>query len=257
MPDVPRDPVCVDAGNPGPMTGRGNNTWLIDGRMPTLVDAGVGRREHLDTIARHLAGRPLARVLVTHGHADHASGVPALRARWPGLDVWKHAPFDAESGWLTLEDGGRIDAGDGRLDVIHTPGHAPDHVCLHDPESGALFTGDMLTLGTTVMIPAGRGGHLRSYLASLDRLAALSPRRAYPGHGPVIDDPGALIAEYIAHRALRERQVAECLAEGLTVVADIVKRIYPDVPEGVRAAAALTVEAHLEKLREDAEASAG
>ena len=84
--------VPIDAGNPGPLTGRGNTTWLLDGGEPTLIDAGVGAASQLDAIARALGGRPLVRVLLTHGHPDHASGVPALRERWPQVEVWKWPP---------------------------------------------------------------------------------------------------------------------------------------------------------------------
>jgi glyoxylase-like metal-dependent hydrolase (beta-lactamase superfamily II) len=110
----------------------------------------------------------------------------------------------------------------------------------------------MVILGTTVMIPAGRGGDLRAYMASLDRLAALAPQRIYPGHGPIIDRPVELIAEYLKHRRLRERQVIACLADGLSSVDDIVARIYPDLAAPLRPAARATVEAHLQKLRDDA-----
>ena len=66
------------------------------------------------------------------------------------------------------------------------------------------------------MIPAGRGGNLRDYLASLERLAALAPARIYPGHGPVIERPVELIGEYLEHRRMRDRQIVACLADGLT-----------------------------------------
>ena len=95
------------AANPGPLTGRGNNTWLLDGDVPALVDAGVGAPEHVDELAGALGRRSLGRVLVTHGHPDHASGVPALRGRWPSIEAWKW-PAAGDSGWLALTDGQRL-----------------------------------------------------------------------------------------------------------------------------------------------------
>jgi glyoxylase-like metal-dependent hydrolase (beta-lactamase superfamily II) len=243
-------PLLISAANPGPLTGRGNNTWLLDGDEPTLIDAGIGTIEHLAAIASVLRGRPLARVLVTHGHADHASGIGPLRARWPNVDACKW-PLDGESGWHPLADGDRVWAGDLDLEVIHTPGHAPDHVCFWSATTRDLFAGDLVIQGTTVMIPAGHGGNLRAYLASLERIAALNPRRILPGHGAVVDRPLDLIAEYIGHRRLRESQVRQCLSSGTLTVEAIVAAIYPDISETLRPAARQTIEAHLEKLRED------
>ncbi len=243
-------PIAIPAGNPGPMTGPGNNTWLVDGAVPTLIDAGVGLPAHVDAIARHLDGRALARVLVTHGHPDHASGLPALRARWPQLDARKF-PHTGETGWTDLTNGERVPLGDRDVVVIHTPGHAPDHVCFWDATTRALYAGDMLARGTTVMIPAGRGGNLRQYLASLDELASLDPVVVYPGHGPVIERPVELIREYIAHRAMRDQQILGCVRDGVEDVDAIVAKIYGELGDPVRRAARETVEAHLEKLRED------
>jgi hydroxyacylglutathione hydrolase len=233
------------------MTGAGNWTWFLDGAVPALVDAGVGNPAHLDVIAQVLAGRPLARVLVTHGHPDHASGVPALRQRWPDVEIYAGAPDLSPGPVRRLLDGAAVVAGDTPLVALHTPGHAPDHFCFWDPTSRVLFSGDMLVKGSTVMIPAGRGGDLREYLASLRRLAALVPRRAYPGHGDVIDDPVALIDEYLAHRAMRESQILQCLADGIVDPDAIVARIYPAVADAIRPAARLTVDAHLAKLRDE------
>ena len=109
----------------------------------------------------------------------------------------------------------------------------------------------MLAIGTTVMIPAGRGGNLRQYLASLERMAALDPRIAFPGHGPVIDRPIDLIRQYIAHRAMRESQILACASRRRADVDAIVTRIYGELVDPVRRAARETVTAHLEKLRED------
>jgi glyoxylase-like metal-dependent hydrolase (beta-lactamase superfamily II) len=147
---------------------------------------------------------------------------------------------------LRLSDGQQIHAGDATLTVIYTPGHAADHVCFWNEASRELYAGDMLVQGSTVMIPAGTGGGLRAYLASLERIAALAPARVFPGHGPVISDALGLIAEYIEHRRLRHRQVAACLANGIHDADEIVTRVYPDLVPALRPAARATIEAHLE-----------
>lgn len=245
------EPILIPAGNPGPYTGvSGNNTWLLDGAVPTLIDAGTGQPSHIDAIRDALGGRPLARVLVTHGHSDHASGLPALRAAWPDVEALKF-PNAGESGWLPLVDGEVVPAGGGTLGVVYTPGHAVDHVCFWDEASGGLFAGDMVIRPGSVLIPAGRGGKLRAYLASLERLAALKPRRIFPGHGPVVDTPLRVIAEYQRHRQRREEQILALLAEGLTEAEAITDRLYAGIAPDLRRGAAMTVEAHLEKLREE------
>lgn len=247
------DPLNVPCASPGPLTGPGNNTWLLDGPEPALIDAGIGAEAHIEAVAGRLAGRALARVLVTHGHDDHAAGVPALAARWPGVAPAKFV-LPGESGWHPLADGDTIQAGHAALVVLHTPGHAPDHVCFWDDRTGSLYSGDMVIAGTTVMIPAGRGGSLRAYLQSLERLAALAPRRIYPGHGPVIERPVELIREYVAHRLMRERQIRSCLQDGITDVDAMVTTIYGVLAGPIRRAARQTVEAHLEKIRDDGRA---
>ena len=248
--------LLIPAANPGPLTGAGNNTWLIDGREPTLIDAGVGHVEHLDAIDRALGGRALARVLVTHGHTDHASGAPAIRTRWPGVEIRKMT-LEGETGWPPIADGDRLRAGDEDLLAVHTPGHALDHMCFWDERTRDLYAGDMVALGTTIVVPGDRGGGMRAYLASLERLAALRPARVYPGHGDVIDDPLGLITEYVAHRREREEQIVACLSRGVADVDAIVARVYPDLAPALRPAARATVQAHLEKLRDEGRALPG
>lgn len=240
----------IPAANPGPLTGpAGNNTWLVDGAEPLLVDAGVGEASHLDAVARALGGRPLARVFVTHAHRDHSAGVPRLKARWPGIDV-----IGGPDG-AAPRDGGTIAAGDGTLRMIATPGHSPDHFCLWDPDHRALFAGDLLAAGGTIMIVASAGGDLREYLASLARVRDLEPARVYPGHGAIVDRPVELIDRYIAHRHDRERQVLAALEAGPLSIDKLVAQVYPGLAAALRGAAAETMLAHLRKLEADGRAA--
>jgi glyoxylase-like metal-dependent hydrolase (beta-lactamase superfamily II) len=233
-------PILLLAGNASEWTGpTGNNTWLIPGREPALVDAGTGHPEHVDAVAAALDGAPLVRVLITHWHPDHVSGLPALRERWRKLVVVE-AP------------GPPVPAGDGVLEIIPTPGHSPDHLCFYDRGTGDLYCGDLARMGGTIVIPARKGGDLRAYLASLQRIRDLAPRRLMPGHGPIVEDPPKLIDEYIAHRMEREQQILKAMLEGARTVREIVRRVYPALPESLSEAAADSVRAHLAKLRDDA-----
>ena len=220
------------------MTGRGNNTYLIAGAdgAAMLIDAGVGEPRHLAEIDRQLAARHRARldrVLVTHGHADHASGAPALASAHPHATFakypWPEEDVRYQVAWQALADGdvGACSAAaDESLIVLHTPGHSPDHVVFwHEPTRTA-FTGDLVVAGSSVMIHASRGGNLADYLAALERLLALAPRTLLPAHGPRVDDPEALITGYLEHRRMRERQVIAALQAGHATVQAIAESIY-------------------------------
>ena len=244
--------ILVPGCNPGPYTGAGNNTYLLSGREPTLIDAATGEPDHLAALAAALVGAPLSRVLVTHGHVDHASGAPGLAARgrettffkmpWPARDA--EYPVD----WRPLADEDVVDAGDGELRVLHTPGHAPDHVCFLDEADGTLFCGDLLIQGGTVVVPASYGGSLTDYLASLQRVRELRPNRVLPAHGPEIDDVTALIDQYVAHRRRRDDEILSALRHGHTSQTAIVKVVYPALVPELHAAAGESVLAHLQKL---------
>jgi glyoxylase-like metal-dependent hydrolase (beta-lactamase superfamily II) len=239
-------PTLLHARNPGPFTGDGNWTYLIPGERAVLIDAGVGQPSHLDDIA---AAAP-ADVIVTHAHSDHASGAPAIQQRLPNARFSK-MPWperDGATAWTWLKDGDYVATGAGPLEVLHTPGHSPDHVALWHAASRSIFVGDLLQLGATVFIPASSGGNLADYLRSLERLRALGPTRAWPAHGPVIEDPVALIDQYVAHRRQREEQVLAALQAGDTTVEAITSRIYIDLKPALVPMARESVLAHLVKL---------
>ncbi len=245
--------------NPSAFTGPGTNTYLVGmgGAEPLLIDTGSGLPAYLDLLSSHLAARqapPLARILLTHIHGDHIGGVkdveglfpdiPVHKFPWPGQD--EAHPVAARA----IADGDRF-AGDGyTLRAIHSPGHAQDHICFYLEEERALFAGDViLGVGTTV-IPQD-GGSLGAYLATLERLADLAPERIYPGHGPVIENGPEKIAQYIAHRLERERQILAELAGGPKTVEEMVRSIYHDYPLHLHPAAGQSVLSHLDKLEEE------
>lgn len=251
-------PIPIHAANPGPMTGSGNWTWLIPGRVPTLIDAGTGNAAHLQALDDALHGGGLTQVLVTHAHTDHAAGAPAIASRRPQTRFRKMLWPERDAKWPVhyeaLTDHQEIAAGDTRLTAVHTPGHAPDHLSFWHEESRTLFCGDLAVKGTTVWIPANLQGDLAAYLASLERVLALEPDRLMPAHGPVIDDPQKVLRGYIDHRLEREQQILEAIAHGDTTPEAIVTRVYRGLKADLIPMAREGVIAHLVKLEREGRA---
>jgi glyoxylase-like metal-dependent hydrolase (beta-lactamase superfamily II) len=234
MPLVSLDVQRLTANNPSPMTLEGTNTYLVGRDAATVIDPGPDDPAHIDAIRSAAEGRGgIGTVLLTHDDADHLAGVEPL-----GIEPAR--PSDGE-----------VVAG---LTVIATPGHAAEHLSflLPDAEAFACFCGDLiLGRGSTIVGPREFGGSLRDYMDSLRRLQALELTVLYPGHGPEIDDPQAKIAEYLAHRQEREDRLVAALERGQRSKTALLAEVWDDVPEQLRGAAAIAMEAHLEKLQDE------
>ena len=236
-----RDVVGIRADNPGPFTLSGTNSWIVGSRPAWLIDPGPGLPDHVGALADELAHRGgLAGIALTHDHVDHAEAVGALRERFPA------APLAAARGDvdLVLGDGDHV----GPLEALATPGHAPDHlVYLAGPVA---FSGDAV-LGEGSVFVAPDPGALVGYLEGLSRLRARAPSVLCPGHGPLVEDPIAKLDEYRDHRLDRERRLVQTLAAGARSVDEMLDGAWPEVPEALRPAAAVTLAAHLDKLSQE------
>lgn len=212
------------------MTLAGTNTYVV-GRGPAVViDPGPDDRGHIEAIREATEARGgIGAVLLTHGHRDHSAAARALGVEPPRL-----GDGDVVSG----------------IRAIATPGHATDHLCF--VLGRACFTGDLvLGEGSSIVPTRELGGSLRDYMRSLRRLAELDLELIYPGHGPVVEDPEAKLAEYIAHREERRRRLEAALERGERSRAALVAEVWDDVPEQLRDAAAVALQAHLEMLEDE------
>jgi glyoxylase-like metal-dependent hydrolase (beta-lactamase superfamily II) len=226
MHDVER----ITADNPGPMTLEGTNTYVVGREPAVVIDPGPDLPQHIEAVRAAAEARGgIGTVLLTHDDGDHAEGVERL-----GVEVTRPADGEVVAG----------------LTAIATPGHAAEHLAF--VLGDACFCGDLiLGQGSTIVGPRAMGGSLADYMRSLERLKELDLSVLYPGHGPEIDDPRAKIDEYIEHRLMRERRLAAALERGERSRAALLAEVWDDVPEELRPAAAVAMQAHFEKFEDE------
>jgi len=265
------------AQNGGPYTLQGTNTYLVGkGSERLLIDTGSGNPEYIPVLkeAMNKAGcETLKGIIITHWHHDHLGGVPSIQqvfGNGNSIPVYKFMPKEMEktfgkgegakdpftiwpeNKFVPLQSEQKLFCEGATLRMVHTPGHANDHIVIVLEEEGSMFSGDnVLGTGTGVFRDLG------SYIRSLNVMLNLNPKSLYPGHGPVVADGPALIKEYISHRMKRLDQVKEILSRTplkAWTSSEIVQIIYPSLPENLVPPATYNTMRVLQALQDDGKA---
>ena len=244
----------ITAGNASVFTGPGTNTYLIGNEEITVLDPGPAMDSHIDAITS--AKGKIKQIVVTHTHPDHSPGVRLLQER---MDVPAYGMLTETSKGQDrsfnpdkiLKDGDTFEETEFTLKVVHTPGHASNHLCYILEEEEFIFTGDHIMNGSTVVI-GPPDGNMKQYLDSLEKLKQFKLSKIAPGHGEVLDSPHEVAEWIINHRLQREGQVAEALKEATKGNPEsLVARVYDDVDSSLFPIAKASLLAHLIKLEED------
>jgi glyoxylase-like metal-dependent hydrolase (beta-lactamase superfamily II) len=259
--------VRIVANNPGPFTFKGTNTYILGtGNELALIDPGPEDAAHRQAILDAIGKRRLTHILITHTHRDHTDGLPALLAA-TGAKTAGFGRRVAERGSKrTSPSGGEfVDqdfvpdvplmhgnglAGDGwAVTALHTPGHAPDHLCFALEGTGVLFSGDHV-MGWNTSVIAPPEGNMGDYMRALELLGERGDRLFLPGHGGQVGEPQRMVKAFLLHRRMRENAILDCIREGTDTIDAIVPVIYRDLNPKLLNAAALSVRAHVEHLME-------
>jgi recombination protein RecT len=254
----------LTAPNPGVMTGPGTNSYLV-GDPATgyiVIDPGPNEPEHIARLWR-AAGGEIRMIVCTHSHADHSPGarpLQALCATQPPILGLPSAPTARPASQFTpdraLADGEQLVLEGGglrhTLQVIHTPGHAANHLCLALLEDGLLFSGDHILNGSTTVVDPP-DGDMTAYLDSLDALTAACEAQGIefilPAHGWVLGFAAQAIAHLKAHRLHREAKIVAAMqARPRGGLEDWVELAYDDVPPRMWPVAKRSLLAHVQRI---------
>jgi glyoxylase-like metal-dependent hydrolase (beta-lactamase superfamily II) len=250
----------IVAHNPGPFTFFGTGTYVVGHGKVAVIDPGPDLPEHVVALLAGLAGEAVSHILITHTHLDHSPAAAALQAATaaPTHGFGPHGRHGetGESGAdLAFSPDHRLGDGDGvegpgwRLEAVHTPGHASNHLCFALPQEQALFSGDhVMGWSTTVVAPPD--GDMAAYMRSLEKLQQRGDEVFWPTHGGPIRDPQRHISALIEHRLARRRAVLAALTARPATPAALVGQVYPGLDPRLTGAAAQSLLAHLIELGE-------
>lgn len=257
--------------NPSPMTHWGTNSYIVGDKDVVIIDPGPVHEAHIQALISAIdAYQTVHAIIVTHSHKDHSPlarplaqrlGVPVLAfgASYAGRS--KVMNQLAQSGFvgggegvdqdfkpdITVQDGQVLVFGALSLEVIHTPGHMGNHICLAYGDD--CFTADHV-MGWATSLVSPPDGDLTDFMASCEKLASRQWRTFFPGHGHPISQPNQRLSDLIAHRRTREQQIIDQLDKEAGTVAQLTQKIYQDVPKNLWPAAERNVLAHLIDLHQ-------
>ena len=247
----------IIAPNGGVMTGPGTNTYLVGVHELIVIDPGPDDESHMQAILAAADG-PIRWILCTHTHMDHAPGAARLKQLSGATVAAMLAPRTDHDFQLSVDrvltDGDVISHADVTVRAVHTPGHASNHLCYLLEQNRMLFTGDHIMQGSTVVIwPPD--GNMRAYVESLRSLLKIELAVLAPGHGHLIEHPQDELNRLIEHRLRREDKVRQAVLRAGTgvTVETLLPSAYDDVPRSLYEWAALSLQAHLDKLVADGE----
>ena len=256
--DVPKQvtPLVrrITAGNSGIFTGPGTNTYLIGNDEVTVIDPGPALPAHIEAITQ--TSSHIKQILLTHTHPDHSPGTKLLQDKIgvPVFALITESSKDQDTTFTTeriLSDGETLTSKDYTIEVIHTPGHASNHLCYLLKQEKLLFTGDHIMDGSTVVI-SPPDGNMQEYIDSLLKLKKYDLNKIAPGHGELMDDPYTAVEWIVQHRMERESKVIETLQLQKSGDLDtLVRDVYSDVDPILHPIAKWSLESHLIKLIND------
>jgi len=254
----------IVARNPGPFTFRGTGTYVIGRGKVAVIDPGPDLSEHVAALLAALDGESVTHILVTHTHRDHSPAAAALKAATgartygfgPHGKIGETAEVGADLDFtpdVALVDGDVVEGEKWRIEAVHTPGHASNHLCFALAEERALFSGDhVMGWSTTVIAPPD--GDMAAYMRSLDRLLSREEHAYWPTHGGPIVDPEAHVTALIAHRRARRAAIRAALAELPATPEDLIPAVYGELDPRLVRGAARSVLAQLLEMAEQGEA---